>query len=82
MNSRTRQYFFALIFLGVGVYQIYIQDYLEASLYFLAGVAFIFNTLTLEPKFFSYKKILIPITWTLIIMTAILFLYLIQFKYL
>ena len=82
MNSRTRQYLFAFIFLGVGIYQLYKQDYLEASLYFLAGVAFISNTLTLEPKLFSYKRVLIPITWTLIIMTAILFLYLMQFKYL
>jgi len=55
---------------------------LEASLYMIAGAAFIFNTLAAEPKVFNYKKTLVIITWTLIIVAGILFLYLLQFKYL
>jgi hypothetical protein len=57
-------------------------DWLEFSLYFAAGLAFIFNALTFEPKLFPYKKPLVIFTWILIFGTGILFLYLLQFKYL
>jgi hypothetical protein len=82
MNSQTRQYLFGLIFVGVGIYQLVIKDYLEFSLYSVAGLAFIFNALTFEPKLFSYKKSLVIISWFLIGATGLLFLYLLQFKYL
>jgi hypothetical protein len=82
MNARIRQYLFGTIFFGVGIYQLISKDYLEASLYCLAGLAFVFNTLTSEPRFLPQKRILVVITWILIIVTAVLFLYLIQFKYL
>lgn len=82
MNARTRAYLFGLIFLGVGIYQFVKQDYLEFGLYATAGTAFIFNSLAMEPKLHSYKKSLAIITWILIAATGILFLYLIQFKYL
>jgi len=82
MNARTRQYLFGLIFLGVGIYQLIKQDMLEASLYMVAGAAFIFNILAAEPTLFNYKKTLVIITWTLIIAAGVLFLYLLQFKYL
>lgn len=82
MNARTRQYLFGAIFIGVAIFQLLNKDYLEFSLYAVAGIAFIVNTLTLEAKLFKYKKPLIVITWLLIIATAILFLYLLQFKYL
>jgi len=82
MNQRTRQYLFGLIFIGVGVYQLIKQDMLEAYLYIVAGSAFVFNTLATEPALFSYKKTLVIITWTLIIAAGILFLYLLQFKFL
>lgn len=81
MNARTRQYLFALVFMGVGAYQLYRQDYVEASLYFLAGLAFLFNTLTSEPRLFQYKKTLVAVTWVLIVVTGLAFLYLMQFKY-
>jgi hypothetical protein len=82
MGANTRQYLFGLVFFGVGVYELVSKDYLEAALYSLAGLSFIFNTLALEPKLFSYKKVLVIITWVFIALTALLFLYLIQFKYL
>jgi hypothetical protein len=82
MNSRTRQYLFGLIFLGVGIFQLYRKDYLEALLYGLAGLSFIVNTLTGEPKLASAKKALVVITWLLIISTALVFLWVLQFKYL
>lgn len=82
MNAQTRQYLFGLIFLGVGIFQLIKRDMLEASLYIVAGAAFVFNTLATEPRLFNYKKTLVIITWTLIIAAGVLFLYLLQFKYL
>jgi len=81
MNSIQRQYLFGLIFLGVGVYQLTIKDYLEFSLFFVAGLSFIVNALTLEPKLIAHKKNLITLSWILIITTGLLFFYLIQFKW-
>jgi hypothetical protein len=82
MNAKNRQYLFGLIFIGVGIYQFTIKDWLEFSLYTLAGLAFIVNSLTMEPRLLAYKKPLVIVSWALIIMTGILFLYLLQFKYL
>jgi hypothetical protein len=82
MNARTRQYLFGLIFLAVGIYQLVKKDMLEASLYLVAGAAFIFNTLATEPGLSNYKKTLVILTWILIISAGILFLYLLQFKFL
>jgi hypothetical protein len=82
MNSQTRQYLFGLIFIGVGIYQAVIKDYLECALYCVAGLAFIVNALTFEAKLFQYKKPLVILSWILIGSSGLLFLYLLQFKYL
>ena len=82
MKSQTRQYLFGAIFIAFGIYQIIIGDLLEFALYFVAGLAFVFNTLTFEPSLVRYKKPLVVITWILIGSAGILFLYLLQFKYL
>jgi hypothetical protein len=82
MKSQSRQYLFGALFVAFGIYQAIVKDYLEFSLYTIAGLAFVFNALTFEPKLWSYKKPLVIFTWILIISTGILFLYLLQFKYL
>ena len=82
MNARTRQYLFGLIFVAVGIYQLTINDWLEFSLYSLAGAAFIVNSLTMESRLAGYRKPLVVVSWVLIGATGILFLYLLQFKYL
>ena len=82
MTSLTRQYLFGLIFIGVGIYQLTIRDYLETSLYSIAGISFIVNALSLEPGLIRYRKPLVILSWILIIATGILFLYLLQFKFL
>ena len=82
MSAQMRSYLFGLIFLAVGLFQGYKNDYLEASLYLLAGLSFIVNTLTSEPKLASVKKTLVIITWVLIITTGLVFLYVLQFKFL
>ena len=80
MNSTQRQYLFGLIFIGAGIYQAYIHDYLEFALFAIAGVTFIVNALSIEPKLAQYKKPLAIASWILIFATGILFLYLLQFK--
>lgn len=82
MNSRIRQYLFGLVFFGFGVYEFRKNDPLEASVYLIAGLAFIFNNLVSEPKFYAYQKALVTITWILIIAASIVFLYVLQFKFL
>ncbi len=82
MDSRIRQYLFGLIFFGFGVYEFKKNDLLEASVYLLAGLAFIFNNLVSEPKLYAHKKLLVIITWILIIAASIVFLYVLQFKFL
>jgi hypothetical protein len=66
----------------VGIYQLSIRDWLEFSLYGSAGLSFIVNALTMEPRMAAYKKPLVMVSWVLIGVTGILFLYLLQFKYL
>lgn len=81
MNANQRQYIFGIIFIAFGAYQLYTGQVLEFVLYALAGLSFIFNQLTNEPKLFSYKKQLVIATWALIIATGLTFLYLLQFKF-
>ncbi len=82
MKNLNRQYLFASLFFGFGVYQAIIGDWWEFALYGAAGLAFAFNALTFEPKLYNYKKPFVVITWILIIGTTILFLWMLQFKYL
>jgi hypothetical protein len=82
MKDFSSQYLFAVVFIAVGGYQLYKENWLEASLYILAALSFIFNTLAGEKKFQHRKKLLVRITWTLMIITALLFLWVLQFKYL
>ncbi|MCK6617287.1 MAG: hypothetical protein L6Q51_06560 [Cyclobacteriaceae bacterium] len=81
MNAHIRQYLFGGIFIAFGLYQLYISDYLEFWLYALAGSAFIVNALTNEPRLEQLKKPLVIFTWMLIIATAILFIYLLRYKF-
>ena len=81
MSAIKRQYIFGILFIGVGIYHLTIGAYLEFSLYAVAGLSFIVNALTLEPKLEAHKKTLVTVSWTLIITTGILFLYLVQFRW-
>jgi hypothetical protein len=82
MNSYRRQYLFGALFLSFAIYQAVVGDMLEFSLYGIAGLAFILNASTFEPRLIAYKKPLVITTWLLIAVTGVLFLYLLQFKYL
>ena len=81
MNAQTRQYLFGSIFIAFGGYQLYLNEFLEFSMYACAGFAFIFNSLVAEPKLFMYKKPLVVITWILMGSATILFFYLLRYKY-
>jgi hypothetical protein len=80
MGSRSHT-IFAAAFLGVALYQLYLRDYIEVVLYGMAALAFFISVLTQQARFLRYKKPLVIITWVLIFMTGILFVYLIQFKF-
>ena len=82
MKGHSRLYLFAALFMAVGIYQMVKNDIMEFSLYALAAAAFILNALSLEPRLASYKKSLSIAGWIFIAITGILFLYLLQFKYL
>ena len=81
MSTTSRQYVFAAIFIAVAVYQATRKDYLEVILYTMAGMAFILNALSLEPRLEQYKRGLVITTWGLIVATGIFFLYMLQFKF-
>jgi hypothetical protein len=80
MNARLRQYGFVAVFIAIGIYQIVKGDYLESSLYFVASLAFILNNLASEPSLIPYKKALVIATWITIGLTALLFLWVLQFN--
>ena len=80
MKNFNTQYLFSGFFLLVGAYQVYQGNWLEASLYTLAALSFIFNNLASHPKFQHHKKVLVIITWILMIATGLLFIWFLQFK--
>lgn len=82
MNAKTRHYLFGAMFFGLGIYYFTRPDMLEGFLYTLAGASFVLNTLTLEPRLAEYKKPLVIVTWVFIVSTGILFLYLLQSRFL
>jgi hypothetical protein len=81
MTTSKWQYILGAVFIAFGIYQLTIKDYLETLLYAVAGLSFIVNTLSTEPKLISYKKNLAVASWILIITTGLLFFYLVQFKW-
>ena len=81
MSAQQRQYLFGAIFLAFGIFQFYRNQILEATLYSLAGLSFIFNQLASEPKLAEHKRSLVITTWVLIIATGLTFFYVLQFNY-
>jgi hypothetical protein len=81
MKSSTRQYIFASIFVGVGIYQAIKGDQVEFWFYIMAGASFIMNALSVEPGLIAYRKVLVVASWILIAATAVFFVYLLQFKF-
>ncbi len=81
-GTGSRHYLFGVLFIALGIYYIVTRDYLEFSLYGCAGLAFIVNALAMDDRAARYKKNLTILSWVLIAASGILFLYLLQFKYL
>ena len=81
MNATQRQYLFGVIFFAVGIYYMTRNVWIESSLYAVAGLAFVVNALTLEPKLKAYKRILVILSWVLIISAGLLLLYMVQFRW-
>lgn len=82
MKSSRSQYIFGALFFAIGIYQLAVRDMAEFSLYAVAGSAFIVNALSMEPRFQRHKKALAIVSWLLIFATGLIFLFMLQFKYL
>ena len=80
MNNKSLTLAFAIGFFILGLYNLYRMDLQEVGLYFLAALAFTFNVLASEPKLLRFRKPFTIITWVLMVVTGLLFLYLLQFK--
>jgi ABC-type branched-subunit amino acid transport system permease subunit len=80
MNNKSLNLAFAIGFFILGLYNLYRMDLQEVCLYFLAALAFVFNILASEPTLLRYKKPFTIMTWVLMVVTGLLFLYLLQFK--
>lgn len=74
----TREYGFSILFYVLSIYQLLKPDYLEMVLYIMAGTSFALMGLLKEDKFQKYKKTLDIILWTLIIFTAVYFLFMLR----
>ncbi|NJM24214.1 MAG: hypothetical protein HC859_00375 [Bacteroidia bacterium] len=81
MNSQVRQYLFAGIFLMVAIYELFEKDWLEFSLYAVVGTAFVVNALSREPRLAHIRKALVIASWTFILASGILLLYVLQFRF-
>lgn len=73
-------YIFPILFIGLGIYQMFRVDFLEASLYILAGLAFVFNALAGEERFAKHKKTLVTTTWILLGISTLIFFWVLQFN--
>ena len=72
-------FIFPVLFIALGIYQMFRVDFLEASLYIIAGLAFIFNALASEEKLVKHKKLLATITWILLGISLLIFFWVLQF---
>ncbi|MBL3657764.1 hypothetical protein [Fulvivirga sediminis] len=79
MKKAITQYLVGVAMLLFAIYQIYRQDYWEFSLYITAGMAFIVMGLIKNKALpVGYSRLLNSVSWILIIMAGLLFLFLIQ----
>lgn len=82
MNSHKQFYLWGAALIAFGAYNLYQGDAFEFALYALAGVTFIINALPYQPALLPYRRILVIASWIFIFATAVLFLYMLQFKFL
>ena len=80
MNPHNRLYLYGALLLVFGGYQLFLSHRWECALYGMAGVCFFVNGFTSEPFFSNYRKPMVVFSWVSIMATAVLFLYILQFK--
>ena len=73
-----RQYLFGLAFIILSLFYFFKARDIEGALCVLAGLSFITNQLTAEPKLFAYKKMLVIATWIFILITGVFFFYVLR----
>ncbi|MCZ8022572.1 MAG: hypothetical protein O9302_12960 [Cyclobacteriaceae bacterium] len=73
-----RQYLFGLAFIVLSLFYFFKSRDTEGTLCVLAGLSFITNQITAEPKLFEYKKMLVIATWIFILITGVFFFYVLR----
>ena len=68
-----RNYLIGLAFVLFGVYRIYLNNILEATLYFTVGIGFALMGAAKDARFSNYHKQINIASWVLIITGVILF---------
>lgn len=79
MNTEKRFFIFGALLVAMGSYQLFIGDVSEALLYYFAAGAFSTTGMStkkdLNP---SIKKIMSILSWTFIIITALIFFFMVR----
>jgi hypothetical protein len=73
-----RQYLFGLAFIVLSLFYFTKSRDTEGTLCVLAGLSFITNQLTSEPKLSAYRKMLVIATWIFIFITGLFFFYVLR----
>jgi len=73
-----KQYIPALLLIVFALYQLIKPDYWEFTMYLMAGVSFLLMGLIRDGWMSQYKKILDAVSWILIGLTVVMFLYMVS----
>ncbi len=73
-----QQYVPALLLVLFAFYQLYKSDYWEFTMYLMAGTSFLLMGLIRDGWMSQHKKVLDIVSWALIGLTAVLFLYMVS----
>ena len=76
MKASYTQYLVGVLLLGFSVYQFFRTEYVEFSLYFTAGAAFITMGIIKDKLLVKYEKFLNILSWILIFTAGFLLLFL------
>ena len=76
MKDSRIQYLVGAVMIAFSLYQIYVKQFWEFSLYFSAGLAFVTMGLIVRNVFPKQKRLLNVVSWVLIITAGFILLFL------
>lgn len=78
MKGSTLQYLVGALMVAFSLYQIYLKEYWEFSLYICAGSAFLLVGLNKDEQYIVSKKFSSILSWVLILATVFIFFFLVR----